>query len=208
MALHKTSLTLSFRGKKLSVPRSVYAPSDDSFLLAGAVKKFARGDVLDLGTGCGIQGIIAAGNAESVTFSDVSPEALECARKNAEKNVSGASCTLHFIETNLFKKIPRGKKFDVIIFNPPYLPTKPCEKVSGAINSAWDGGRNGRKVIAPFLKRFPARLKKGGILLYLNCHLSGTRETLKALKRQGFKVETVAGKRAGNERLSVFRSWK
>lgn len=183
-------------------------PCDDSFLLAEAVASRSRGDVLDMGTGCGIQGIAAAGKAKSVLFADVSPEAVECARKNAEVSGATSRCRCRFVESDLFAAIPEAEKFDVIIFNPPYLPTKPCERVKGAVNSAWDGGADGRRVIDPFLEGFGARLKEGGILLFLDCHLSGTRETAKRLKASGFRLGTVARKRAGNERLSVLQAWK
>ncbi|MDD5317587.1 MAG: class I SAM-dependent methyltransferase [Candidatus ainarchaeum sp.] len=208
MRKRKSSSRISFRGKKLSCSRETYLPCDDSFLLAQAVASRSRGDVLDMGTGCGIQGIAAAGKAKSVLFADISPEAVECARKNAEMNGATERCVCRFVESDLFDAIPEAEKFDVIIFNPPYLPTKPGERVKGAINSAWDGGRDGRRVIDPFLGRFGARLKEGGILLYLDCQLSGTRETKKRLKESGFRFRTVARKRAGNERLSVLLAWK
>ena len=208
MRKQKSSSRISFRGRRLSVSGNVYLPCDDSFLLAKAVASRSRGDVLDMGTGSGIQGIAAAGKAKSVLFADISPEAVECARKNAEISGATAKCRCRFVETDLFEAIPEAEKFDLIIFNPPYLPTKPGERAKGAINSAWDGGRNGRKVIDPFLGRFGARLKEGGILLYLDCQLSGTRETKKTLGEAGFRFRTVARKRAGNERLSVLLAWK
>lgn len=208
MPKHKNSSRISFRAKKLSCSRETYLPCDDSFLLAAAAADYARGDVLDMGTGSGIQGIIAAGKAKSVLFADISPQALACARKNAEANRATKKCKCRFVETDLFQSIPKTKKFDVILFNPPYLPTKPSEKVKGAINSAWDGGRDGRKVIDPFLEAFPAHLKTGGALLLLSCHLPGTNKTLKKLKQLGFKTQIAGRARAGNERLSVIHAGK
>ena len=92
---------------------------EDSALLAAAVEKHAYGNVLDMGTGSGIQAITAAKRKEvkSVVAVDVNGEALNFAAAAAEKEKGAGKIT--FAKSNLFGNI-KGM-FDTIIFNQPYL---------------------------------------------------------------------------------------
>lgn len=120
---------------------------EDSELLAEAVKRLAKGKVLDMGTGTGIQGIIAAKNGCEVTFSDISSHAILCARQNAKQNnVQGT-----FIVSDLFSDI-KGK-YDTIIFNPPYLESaKLGTNSKDYVKQATEGGRDGRELIERFIE--------------------------------------------------------
>ena len=180
--------TLELRGITLSVPEGVYEPREDSFLLADAVEGHAFGNVLDMGTGCGLQGITAARkkNVESVVSVDVSEKALAAARANAEKN--GVAAKMSFTKSDLFSAL--AGRFDTIAFNPPYLPTERLEKKFPDA-AAWDGGPTGRRVIDRFLGGFPEFLAPKGVLLFLSSSLSGTGKTLKKLAENGFKTRAV-----------------
>ncbi len=126
---------------RLVLSKNVYEPAEDSYLLAKAVQEKAFGKVLDLGTGSGIQGITAALMGCDVTFSDIDENAVSCAKMNAELNkVKGK-----FVKSDLFSKI--DGKFNTIIFNPPYLPSKKGGKKVHSL----DGGGDGREVIDRFL---------------------------------------------------------
>ena len=113
----------------------VYYPREDSHLLAKAVETYAFGKTLDLGTGTGILGLVAGKKGCDVTFSDVNPDAIECAWENSRLNgLSGK-----FVVSNMFNEIEG--KFDTVIFNPPYL-------ISGKRKDmALDGGSAGRELI-------------------------------------------------------------
>ena len=65
--------------------RDVYEPSEDSLLLAESVEKKSAGEVLDMGTGSGIQALVASKRAESVTGADINKNAVEVAKENAKK---------------------------------------------------------------------------------------------------------------------------
>lgn len=138
----------------------VYYPREDSYLLSTIVEKEARGTVLDLGTGSGIQGITAALKGCTVTFADVDEAALEAAKQNAKLNgVSGK-----FVVSDIFSAIEG--KFDTIIFNPPYLPSKEMEE------RALDGGKEGRELIERFLKSYKDHLNLGGRAVILESSFS------------------------------------
>ena len=125
---------------------SVYSPGEDSRLMAEAVEEHAQGKVLDMGTGAGVLGIVAAKIGCDVTFVDNNVKSIQCARQNAEQNdVSGK-----FIVSDLFGEV-KGR-FNTIIFNPPYLPSKDMPKSPEL--RALEGGRGGREVIERFLEEY------------------------------------------------------
>ncbi len=140
---------------------------EDSELLADAVQRFAYGKVLDMGTGTGIQGIIAAKKGCTVTFADVSTHAIRCARHNAEQNgVDG-----DFVVSDLFDSI--NGKFDTIIFNPPYLESSKLGAESGDyIKLATDGGENGRELIDRFIKDSYKHLEPNGQVLMVESSIN------------------------------------
>lgn len=171
----------------------VYEPREDSYLLAHATERFAKGSVLDLGTGTGIQGIAAASKGCRVTFADISEEALACARENAAAN----GATGEFLLTDMFAKV--AGKFDTIIFNPPYLPSAPLGKNSAAVPYL-DGGIKGRELINRFISGYKNHMNPGGIALLLESSLNGFEEDIKILD-----AEVVARQRLFFEELAVLK---
>ncbi|MFH1256430.1 MAG: HemK2/MTQ2 family protein methyltransferase [Candidatus Diapherotrites archaeon] len=187
-----------FRNRELSVFDSVYAPREDSFLLAQSVEVMKGASVLDLGCGSGIQGINAlALGAAKVLFADLNKNALENALLNAEKLGFAEKATAR--ESDLFSKI--NEKFDCIIFNPPYVET---EKITEGERDV-AGGRNGREVLDRFLAEFPRHLAEGGACFFLQSDLNGVKETESALEKAGLSFSVIARKRIFFEELLVFR---
>ena len=93
----------------------IYDPQEDSFLLAKYVDKFSKGKVLDLGTGSGIQSEIALRHTKDVLAVDIDKESINFVKKKKIKSEY----------SNLFSNV--NEKFDLIIFNPPYLPEEELE---------------------------------------------------------------------------------
>ena len=114
-------------------PAQVYQPEADTFLLLAAAQAEVKpGDrVLEIGTG---SGSIAAALVQDcdIVATDINPHAIFCAR--GERTGCGA-------ERSLFRYL-RGT-FDLIIFNPPYLPTQPDERIDDWLEYALDGGATG-----------------------------------------------------------------
>ncbi len=189
----------AFEGFVFEIPESVYEPAEDSFLLA-EFSKGLDGEILDMGTGCGIQAIVAR-KARALGV-DMNGKAVEAAAKNANRNGSSA----RFLVSNLFEKLP-NEEFDAIMFNPPYLPTSEEDKVKGPENIAYDGGESGREVLERFLAQFPEHLKPKGKLLHLLSTLSDKGETEERLRGLGFAVNELARKHVGlMEELFVIES--
>ncbi len=144
-------------GVKITECHDVYRPREDSDLLSEAVQRLASGKTLDMGTGTGIQGIIAAKKGCEVTFSDVSIHAIRCARHNAEQNDVGGT----FVVSDLFEDI-RGR-FDTIIFNPPYLESARLgAETKDYLKIATDAGEDGRDLIDRFIKDSFSHLSANG----------------------------------------------
>ena len=118
-----------------------------------------------MGTGSGIQAVTAAEKVEvtEVTAVDINPNALEAAKRMANKN--GVSYKIRFKESNLFNSIE--DKYDWIIFNAPYLPTE-----DNIIDVALDGGANGNEVVSCFLEDAKQHLIKNGQILLVYSSLS------------------------------------
>jgi HemK-related putative methylase len=147
--------------ESLRVFPGVYAPREDSFLLEECVERYANGKVLDLGTGTGIQGITAALKGCKVTFVDINPEAIRCARANAAANrISG-----EFVISDMFENV--DGRYDTIIFNPPYVPTDKIEELST------DGGKDGRFLIDRFWNEFKEHLMEHYTVMVLESSLNG-----------------------------------
>lgn len=203
--------TVRFNGLTLSIPPQLYDPHEDSEMLAEQAAKHGHGAFLDMGCGSGIVGISAAKNpaVKNVVFADLNENALKYAKQNASRN-NVTNFTL--AKTDLFSSLAR--KFDCIAFNPPYLPTTQEELLGGEIDSAFDGGATGRKVLDEFLQQFPRHLKPKGTLLLLNSSIStstdgdGNAETRRALEKKGFSVETLAKKSFFFERLVLLKAEK
>ncbi len=136
----------------------IYEPMEDSYLLAAAAEKYAFGNVLDMGTGSGIQAIKAAKkkSVKSVVATDINGQALKFAAAAATKDkVAGK---IKFVKSDLFGNI-KGK-FDTIIFNPPYLPQD-----KGIEDPAIYGGKHGYEILQQFIGSCRNYLNDDGIVL-------------------------------------------
>jgi len=147
----------------------VYPPSDDTFLLIEAIGP-VRGRVLDLGTGSGLIAVLCARLGARVVATDVNPHAVRLARNNAARN----GVAIEVVESDLFEGI-RGS-FDLVVFNPPYLPTAP-EDLTGDrwLDASVDGGPDGLGPARRFLAGLMPRLAPGGRALTVISSLSGGR---------------------------------
>lgn len=190
-----------FKGIRLLVLSNVYLPSDDSFLLSKNVKVKRKASVLDFGTGSGIQGINAAmQGAEKVVSTDINENSLQNAEKNAK--ALGFGKKFEFRKGSLFDCLKKGEKFDVIVFNPPYVISEERKYAD------LDGGVKGREVLDRFLNGFAVHLKKEGKCFFLQSSLNGEKKTVEILEKLGFEARVVARKRLFFEELLVFRALK
>lgn len=182
---------------------AVYPPSEDSFLLEREVKKFlGRLDgeekinfrVLDMGSGNGIQAIacINAGiPRKNIIAADINPRAV--AKLKKQKIPSRKS--------DLFSNISREKKFNLIIFNAPYLPADKHD-----MQPDTTAGKRGNEVIIRFLRKAKLHLAEGGAVILLFSSLSKPGQIINYAIKRGYKPEKLTEKNVGMmERLEVWK---
>jgi len=168
---------------------NVYEPAEDSFLFADNLAINKDQSVLDLGTGSGILAVSAAKKAAHVVAVDLSPYAIRCAKDNAKLNhVDGK---VAFLQSDLFSAFYEGVRFDVVLFNAPYLPSEVGEDASW-IGRAWAGGANGRAIVDRFIAQVPAYLNSEGRVLLMQSTLTGVDETIKAFTNHDLRATVVA----------------
>ncbi len=174
----------------------VYAPQHDSRLLIEALQKtnLAPGrHVLDLCTGSGVVAVAAAQlGALSVTAIDICPRAVRCARANA----ASAGVRVNVEMGSLTDEPARGS-FDVVLGNPPYVPTGPeaagTEKIPLETGPAWawNAGDDGRLVLDPLCAAAPGLLTDGGTMLIVQSEFSGVEQSLRDLRSRGLCAEIL-----------------
>lgn len=117
-AEHRQDVSMEYLGLKLEVPRQVHAPTPMSDLFGRALLEEVQSTdrVLDMGTGSGVNAILAASEATDVVAVDINPFAVNCAKQNAQRN--GVAGRVRIFESDVFSDV--DGKFDLIIFDPPF----------------------------------------------------------------------------------------
>jgi len=170
----------------------IYQPAEDSYLLEEEVRRRARGKkVLDVGTGSGIQARAAwEAGAVEVLAVDIDSEAIE--KLKHEKFESH--------ESDLLSKV--YGKFDLIVFNPPYLPSDSQEDSESAL--ATSGGALGDEIIVGFLESVGEHLALKGVVLLVVSSLTPLDRIEKVLKEKGLVKKVVASKRVFMETIEAW----
>ena len=175
-------------------PDQVYQPEADTFLLLkGARQEVQPGDyVLEIGTG---SGLVAAGLTDCafLVATEINPHAASCTHTKG----------IEVVRTDLVTGL-RGM-FDLILFNPPYLPTRPEERINDWLEYALDGGENGRRLIERFAAEAGRVLKPGGRILLLISSLTGLAEVREVFDRHGYTAGVVLWQVVEDEELYILR---
>ncbi|MEM4326953.1 MAG: methyltransferase [Candidatus Diapherotrites archaeon] len=193
------SKSFFLNGFVFSCPSNVYFPSDDSYLLVSSIKDCKNLFALDVGCGSGIQTLnLLQRGAKKVLAIDVNEECLKVTLENCRK--IGFDDKVIVRQSNLFSSVP--EIFDLIVFNPPYVPSEKIRFVDV------DGGKRGREVLDEFLTEFPLHLSKNGKCYFLQSNLNGFRETERILESFGFYWKVVSEIKLFFEKLSVYCCWR
>jgi release factor glutamine methyltransferase len=153
----RSEQTFDYLGLTLLVPAGVQPITPTSHLLGEAVLSEARegNRVLDMGTGCGVNAILAATRGAQVVAVDVNPRAIEAARANAERN--GAAERVEVRYSDVFSEVDGA--FDLIVFDPPFRWFKPRDLAETAITD------EGYRAMTSFFRQARRHLAAGGRML-------------------------------------------
>jgi len=194
----------NFYGYDFMVNESVLIPRLDTEILIEKIKedilsKNKKVSVLDIGTGSGAIAIVLKKETDaSVSAVDVSCEALEVAKKNAEN----LGAEIDFALSNLFENV--NQKFDFVVSNPPYIESNVCLTLEPevALNEpilALDGGKDGLDFYREIVEQAPNYLNVGG-KLYFEIGYNQA-EAVSNLMKDNFKNIKVYKDYGGNDRV-------
>lgn len=187
----------------------VLRPPSDAALLGGVMARDGSGlrgrEALDLCSGSGILGLTAAKLGARATAIDLSRRAVLNARLNARLN----RLQLEVLRGDLFSPV-EGRRFDLIVSNPPYIPAPPGTSTNGAAR-AWDAGPDGRALLDPICDEAAAHLRPGGRILLVHSSLSDPAESERRFAAAGLTTRIAAEHEGelgpvGREREDYLRS--
>ena len=201
-----------FMKLKFQVNKDVLIPQPDTEILVEEVinilKDIPNPVVLDLCTGSGAIAIAIAKYVQNVKIYavDISKKALDTAKQNATLN--GVSNNIKFIESNMFDKI-KDERFDIIVSNPPYVPTTDINKlpidVQNEPHLALDGGKDGLDFYRKIAKEGYKYLNRQGYIC-LEIGYDQKNDVKKILDDERRYVETYSRKDlCQNDRIIVTR---
>jgi release factor glutamine methyltransferase len=188
-----------FYSLSLEVNPAVLIPRPATETLVMECLKLARDitapRILDIGTGSGNIAIAVARNKPDapVTATDISPESLEVARRNASANKVAER--IRFLQGDLFQPISQGERFQFIVSNPPYVSDDEWNRLEVNVRdyeprSALQAGAEGLDIIERLIREAPPFLEPGSYLMFEIA--PGQEEAVRRL------LESVQGLKAGN----------
>lgn len=201
-----------FYGLEFDVDERVLIPRADTETLVEAVLEKAKDGglhhVLDIGTGSGAIAVSLVKNGvdRAVGF-DKSADALEVAKKNADKN--GVGDRIKFMQGDILEDEVSFGVFDAVVSNPPYIRTDVIPTLMEEVKdhepmNALDGGEDGLIFYREITKKAAESLKEGGWLFYEIGYDQGE-EVSGILTENGFECVEVRKDLAGNDRVVMGR---
>jgi release factor glutamine methyltransferase len=180
----------------------VYPPREDTRLLLPFAKVPPGTLFLEVGAGAGLAALTAARAGARVVATDLNPHALRRLRRAA----ANEGLDVLLVRADLLRGLGR---FDRILANPPYLPTRPKERDPDRWhNLALDGGPDGCRLTARLVEQLSAHLTPAGSAFVL----VSSRQDPRGLERirtgwveNGGEIETVDARDLEGERLEVWR---
>lgn len=180
---YQKEIRRQYLSRRFIVPREVSPPAWMSKLLGKTIlQEVEEGDrVLDMGTGCGVNAILAASKSINVIGADVNRYAVESARRNAILN--NVETRIKFVESDLFQNV-RGK-FDLIVFDPPFRWFKPRDIRERAVAD------HNFETMTAFFAQVKARMKANGRILVEYGDTGDIRYFLSLVDGGGFRRELM-----------------
>ena len=204
----------------------VYEPSDDTFLMLDALqdefgpnceekknRSLSIRNTLEIGSGTGVSTVFLwtlldqAGNTKAKLFAtDINKDAVRITEETAKaNNMNGLEACQCDLATPLLADLKQ--KVDVLIFNPPYVPTPEEEVGSDSIEASWAGGKDGRVVFDRAVPQIANLLSWPHGAAYIIAVDDNKPEEIASMmmEKYGIKVVPLMRRRARNEFLTVLK---
>jgi release factor glutamine methyltransferase len=174
---------------RLVIPPGVFRPRSDTWMLARAgcdVPRPAGATALELCTGSGAVAVALARCGWRTSAVDVSRRAVLAARVNARLNGTHVDAR----RGDLYAAVG-GAAFDLIVSNPPYIPSEEGPEAARGPRRHVDGGPDGRAVLDRVIEGAPRHLRPGGVLLVIHSEVCGIDASLEAMRAQGLQADVA-----------------
>ena len=207
--MKKKSSDRYFQYGKLTIELhpEVYDPAEDTFLLIDAIDIKKYESVLEIGTGCGIIALECARIGANVICTDINPYAVGLTKRNYLINKALMTGSFEIRKGDLFIPIHEREIFDVIIFNPPYLPTKRNELIGGSgwFDVATNGGTDGLKHTKKYIENLENHLKDDGNAYFVFSSLSDSNKLETYIKERKFSFRVISNCKFNDETIYVYK---
>ncbi|KAK6921580.1 Methyltransferase domain [Dillenia turbinata] len=203
----------------LSSHPEVYEPCDDSFALVDALLA-DRTNLLEhcpricMEVGCGSGYIITSlalilgQEASGVHYiaTDINPDAVRVTRETLEAHGIHAEVVNTDIASGLEMRL--AGSVDVIVVNPPYVPTPEDEVGCDGITCAWAGGENGVSIINKILPVADNLLSERGWLYMVTLTANNPSQICLQMKERGFASRIVLQRSTEEENIHIIKFWR
>jgi release factor glutamine methyltransferase len=198
--------SFKFNDIKIKLHSEVYDPAEDSFQIIESIQIKINDSVFEIGTGCGLIALECARLGAKVICSDINPYAIKLVKQNYNENKYKLKGLIDIRYGDLFTVLNKNEIFDIIIFNPPYLPIDKNDFITKEdwINIATNGGIDGLELIVKYLKGLKTHLKKNGKAYFTFSSLSNRKKLNNYLKKSGLKYRVVTSKKYEDEKIDVY----
>ncbi len=176
-------------------PDQIYPVREDTLLLLDAAEKEAGPSdrVLEVGIGSGFIAQRIQRQVSSLVGTDINPHAVRMARAKG----------IDVVQTDLAAGL--CGRFDLVLFNPPYLPTQLDERIDDWLEFALDGGGSGRRVIERFAREVGSVLAPKGRILLVISDFTGPDAVEEIFEENGMTGGRVENASLEGEHLFVYR---
>lgn len=168
---------------------------EDSYFLSSVLKNYLKSKnkhikILDMGTGAGIQAKTCKKQGfKNILCIDINEEVIKNMRKEG----------FHIIQSDLFSNINKSEKFNLIIFNPPYLPVNKYDKEKDT-----SGGKKGDETVLNFLNKVKPHLTEDGKILLLLSSYTPKLRINKLIKKLNLKKKRLSETKLFFESLIIY----
>jgi len=162
--------------------------------------------VLEIGTGCGLIALECARQGAKVVCTDINPYAIELVKRNYLRNQPMLKGTVEVRCGDLFSVLKSDERFDIAIFNPPYLPTRPEERIGGTgwFDIATDGGVDGLSLTKRFIEEVGKYLSKQGRAYFVFSSLSDRKKLDVYLSNVELKYKVTLSRLFNDEQIDIY----